>query len=97
MGNIYNEAVFQVRNTADFLWKFWDDAYIVYDLRSGHTQVMNEFAREIFSILEDKPQNLSGVEAEVENLMEENLSPDMKENIRQTIIEFDHMGLIEPQ
>lgn len=93
----YNEAVFQVSDTANFLWKQWEDAHILYDRRSGHTQVMNDFAREIFSILEDAPHNLSLLEKEIEKIMEEALSPDVKTKIRQTLIEFDRMGIIAPQ
>ncbi|WP_417318980.1 HPr-rel-A system PqqD family peptide chaperone [Emcibacter sp.] len=94
--SIYETAVFHVGDAAGFLWKNWDDAYVIFDPRSGHTQAMNIFAREIFAIIEEKPRSLDQLCKEVRGIMEENFSQDIRQNILHTIIEFDKMGLIEP-
>ncbi|MFC7049367.1 HPr-rel-A system PqqD family peptide chaperone [Emcibacter nanhaiensis] len=94
--SLYETAVFRVGDTAGFLWKNWDDAYVIFDPRSGHTQAMNIFAREILAIIEEKPSTLDQVCNELERVMEEKISEDIRLNIRQTMAEFDKMGLIEP-
>ncbi len=52
-------AVYRIPSAAGFVWSEWDDANIVYDPRSGHTQVLNDFARELFALYEDGPKNLN--------------------------------------
>ena len=94
--SVYESAVFRVADTAGFLWKNWDDAYVIFDPRSGHTQAMNIFAREILAIIEEKPSTLERVCQELESVLEEKISEDIRGNIRQTMMEFDKMGLIEP-
>ncbi|WP_321389652.1 HPr-rel-A system PqqD family peptide chaperone [Emcibacter sp.] len=94
--SLYETAVFRIGDTAGFLWKNWDDAYIIFDPRSGHTQAMNIFAREILAIIEEKPSSLQDICHELETVMEEKFSEDIRQNIRQTMAEFDKMGLIEP-
>ncbi len=94
--NFINTAVFKVTNTASFLWKNMDDAHIIYDKRSGHSQALNDFAREIFDIIDDKPCGLSTIEAELEKLLERPLGDELKQMVKKTVAEFDKMGLIEP-
>jgi len=92
----YETAVFQIVDTACFLWKNMDDAHIIYDKRSGHSQAMNDFAREIFDIIEEKPARLSDITAEVQIVLERPLDDELRQQIRQTVNMFDQMGLIEP-
>ncbi|MCF6216240.1 MAG: HPr-rel-A system PqqD family peptide chaperone [Emcibacter sp.] len=73
-----------------------DDAHIIYDKRSGHSQALNDFAREIFDIIEDKPRNLPEILAALELILERPIEDDLKQQILQTVTEFDKMGLIEP-
>jgi len=73
-----------------------DDAYIIYNKRSGHSQAMNEFAREIFAMIEEQPRRLIDIEQELEALLERTLDADLKQKVAQTVAEFDKMGLIEP-
>lgn len=94
--NFINVAVFKVTNAAYFLWKYMDDAHIIYDKRSGHSQAINDFSREIFDIIDDKPCSLSTIEAELEKLLERPLGDDLKQMVEKTVAEFDKMGLIEP-
>ena len=94
--NFINTAVFKVTNTAYFLWKNMDDAHIIYDKRSGHSQALNDFAREIFDIIDDKPCGLSAIEDELEKVLERPLGDELKKMVEKTVAEFDKMGLIEP-
>ncbi len=89
-------AVFKVSDTACFLWKHMDDAHIIYDTRSGHSQAMNDFAREIFDIIADKPCRLSDIIVELQNILEQPLVDRLRQQVQKTIVEFDKMGLIEP-
>lgn len=88
--------VFHVPNAAGFLWSEWEDASIVYDPRSGHTQVLNEFARELLALLEDGPKTTSDLCVEFEKIIETSLDPFTKGKIIETVNGFDTMGLIEP-
>tara|TARA_B100001939_G_scaffold348193_1_gene373641 strand:+ start:2672 stop:2986 length:315 start_codon:yes stop_codon:yes gene_type:complete len=92
----YEKAVFRVPDTARFLWQHWDDAYVIYDTRSGHTQAMNELAREVLAIIEDHPCSLGDILRELENIMGQPLSAALGQQILDTLKEFDKMGLIEP-
>ncbi len=89
-------AVFRVPSTADFIWSGWDDANIVYDTRSGHTQVLNDFARELLALYEDGPKNLNVLFHEFEKIIEGKLDEQTKTQIIDTVSGFDAMGLIEP-
>jgi len=73
-----------------------DDAHVVYDKRSGYSQALNDFAREIFAIIEEKPRRLSDVERELESILGGPLESDLKKMVEKTVAEFDKMGLIEP-
>lgn len=94
--NLINTAVFHVADTACFIWRNMDDAYIIYDKRSGHSQAMNDFAREIFAIIEEKPSSLLEIRQELESLLEKPLGGELMQKVVQTLVEFDKMGLIEP-
>lgn len=89
-------AVFRIADTASFLWESMDDAHIIYDTRSGHSQALNDFAREIFAILEDQPSSLADILHELELLLESPPDDALKQQVHKTILEFDNMGLIEP-
>lgn len=93
---IMNMAVFRIADTACFLWHNMDDAHIIYDTRSGHSQAMNDFAREIFAIIEEKPRSLSDILVELQEILEHSLESDLIEQVLRTVVEFDKMGLIEP-
>lgn len=94
--NSLSTAVFKITNAAGFLWEHMDDAHIIYDKRSGHSQALNDFAREIFDIIEDKPSSLPEILAALELILERPIEDDLKQQILQTVAEFDKMGLIEP-
>lgn len=89
-------AVYHVPNAAGFLWSEWEDASIVYDPRSGHTQVLNEFARELLALLEDGPKSTFELYIEFEKIIEADLDQFTKDKIIETVKGFDTMGLIEP-
>lgn len=89
-------AVFKTADAASFLWKNMDDAHIIYDLRSGHSQVLNDFAFEIFALINEKPRKLSEILAELELILEHPVEDELKHQVAQTVAEFDKMGLIEP-
>tara|TARA_R110002072_G_scaffold31000_7_gene96185 strand:- start:862 stop:1206 length:345 start_codon:yes stop_codon:yes gene_type:complete len=93
---IYRTAVFKIPDTADFLWRSMDDAHVIYDARSGHSQVLNDFAREILALIEDEPRDLEGLFKELEHILEISLEADLKEQVLTTLVAFDKMGLIEP-
>jgi len=94
--NLSKTAVFRVTDAASFLWEHMDDAHIIYDQRSGHSQALNDFAREIFDIIEDKPSSLQDILAVLELILERTIGDDLLEQIQQTLEMFDKMGLIEP-
>ncbi len=94
--NLIKTAVFKVADTACFIWKNMDDAHIIYDRRSGHSQAMNNFAREIFDIITDEPCGLSKIINELQGILEQPLSDTLKLQVERTVVEFDKMGLIEP-
>lgn len=83
-------------STAGFIWSEWDDASIVYDPRSGHTQVLNDFARELLALYEDGPKNLNSLFFEFEKILEDKIDQHTKVQIIETVNGFDAMGLIEP-
>lgn len=83
-------------DTACFLWEHLDDAHIIYDTRSGYSQVLNDFACEIFDIIEETPGRLSDIMDDVEKIIERPLTDDLKQQVRMTVVAFDKMGLIEP-
>ena len=93
---INKSAVYHVVNTADFLCTSFEDSNILYDPASGHTQVLNDFAREILDLLEDGPKTVSHLFSEFEEIIEKELDPDLKNKIVETVINFDNMGIIEP-
>ena len=93
---IMNLAVFKVADTASFLWHNMDDAHVIYDTRSGYSQAMNDFAREIFAIIEEKPRSLPDILVELQQILEHPLENDLIEQVQRTVAEFDKMGLIEP-
>lgn len=88
--------IYSVPNNNDFLWSEWEDACVVYDKRSGHTQVLNEFAREILALFEDGPKNFEDICIELEEIMGNDLDDESVALIVNTINGFDAMGLIEP-
>jgi len=95
--NIFDEkAVYGVPDAANFLWSGWEDARIVYDTRSGHTQVLNDFARELLSLYEDGPKSLIELLDEFAKIIEAELDEPLKIKIVETLNEFDTMGLIQP-
>lgn len=95
--NIFDKtAVFRIVGAADFLWSEWDDASILYDRRSGHTQVFNDFARELLSLYEDGPKTIEDLYVEFSKIIESDLDQSIKIKIVETAAEFDTMGLIEP-
>ncbi|VAW00152.1 hypothetical protein MNBD_ALPHA01-676 [hydrothermal vent metagenome] len=96
MNNFMNTAVFQVTDTACFLWKSMDDAHIIYDTRSGHSQALNDFAREIFAIIEERPRHMTDIVGELEKILERPLGDELRQQVQKTVAEFDKMGLIEP-
>lgn len=96
LNDLINTAVFQVTDAAGFLWHQMDDASIIYDSRSGHSQAMNDFAREIFDIIADQPCRLSDILSELQNILEQPLEGALQQQVLMTIVEFDKMGLIEP-
>lgn len=87
---------FNVPDSNNFLWSEWEDASVVYDKRSGHTQVLNEFAREILALFEDGPKDFEDICFELEEIMGQDLDDESMALIVQTINGFDTMGLIEP-
>ena len=89
-------AVYRVPSAAGFIWSEWDDASIVYDPRSGHTQVLNDFARELLALYEDGPKNLNSLFFEFEKILETKIDQHTKEQIIESVNGFDAMGLIEP-
>ncbi len=89
-------AVYRIPSAAGFIWSEWDDANIVYDPRSGHTQVLNDFARELLALYEDGPKNLNSLYFEFEKILEKKLDQTTKNQILETVNGFDAMGLIEP-
>lgn len=93
---IEKSAVYQAMNTADFLWTGFEDTNILYDPASGHTQVLNDFAREILDLLEDGPKSLTDLYGEFEKIVEKELDQDLKNKIVETVNSFDNMGIIEP-
>ena len=94
---IFDEtAVYRIPSAAGFIWSEWDDANIVYDPRSGHTQVLNDFARELLALYEDGPKNLNSLYFEFEKILETNLDQSTKNQILEAVNGFDAMGLIEP-
>lgn len=96
LNNPINTAVFKVSDTACFLWKHIDDAHIIYDKRSGYSQALNDFAREIFDIIADKPCRMSDIIEELQDILEQKLSVELQQQVQNTVFEFDKMGLIEP-
>ena len=77
-GNDLSEkAVYRVMDTACFLWKNMDDAHIIYDKRSGHSQALNNFAREIFAILEDGPCSSADIISELAEILERPLDDEL--------------------
>lgn len=92
---IFN-ITFSVPDSNNFLWSDWEDASVVYDKRSGHTQVLNEFAREILALFEDGPKKFDDICFELEEIMDNDLDDESMALIIQTIDGFDTMGLIEP-
>jgi len=94
--NLIDTAVFRVADTACFLWKNMDDAHIIYDKRSGHSQALNDFAREILAIIEEQPCQLSEILSELDSILEHPLDDELRQQVRQTVVTFDEMGLIEP-
>ena len=88
--------MYGVPDTANFLWSGWEDARIVYDRRSGHTQVLNDFARELLALYEDGPKTLADLFDEFAKIVETDLDEPLKIKIVETLNEFDTMGLIEP-
>ena len=78
------------------IWSEWDDAAVVYDVRSGHTQVLNDFARELLALFEDGPKNLNALIFEFEKIIEKPVDDNTKQQIIDTVSNFDKMGLIEP-
>lgn len=91
-----NTLVYHVPNQAELVWSEWEDASIVYDPRSGHTQVLNEFARELLALYEDGPKTLDQLFDEFEGILESSLDDVTKNSIIETVAGFDTMGLIEP-
>lgn len=94
--NLVDTAVFKIADTACFLWKYSDDAHIIYDKRSGHSQALNTFACEIFDIIEDHPCGLSDIVVAVQKVLESPLTDDLRQQVKMTVAAFDKMGLIEP-
>lgn len=93
---IEQSAVYHIANTADFLWTSFEDSNILYDPASGHTQVLNDFAREILDLLQDGPKTVSDLFSEFEQILEKELDSDLKNKIVETMLSFDNMGIIEP-
>lgn len=95
--NIFDKkAVYRVPSAAGFVWSEWDDASIVYDPRSGHTQVLNDFARELLALYEDGPKNLNSLYFEFEKIVDQALDENIRQQILEAVSGFDAMGLIEP-
>ena len=92
---INQSAVFQIPDAAEFLWTGWEDSNILYDLRSGHTQMLNDFAREILALIEDQPRSINDLSVEFGQILEIEVDQELENKIVATISEFDNMGIIE--
>lgn len=96
MNEVIDTAVLKVADADSFLWKDMDDVHVIYDIRSGYSQVANDFAHEIFDIIEEKPRCLMDVVTELQSILGHVIEDDLKQQIRETVVKFDKMGLIEP-
>ena len=96
LNDLIDRAVFQVANTACFLWKNMDDAHIIYDNRSGYSQALNEFACEILDIIGEKPSSLSDILTALQVILDRPIEDELQQQVRETLVIFDQMGLIEP-
>lgn len=90
------KAVWDVPGAAFFSWQHRDDAWILYDSRSGHTQALNDFAREALACLEDEPLSLEGLCGEFAKFLEIPPSDSLREDLQEVIVDFDRKGLISP-
>lgn len=91
-----SKAVFRMADTACFLWENFDDAHIIYDIRSGHSQALNDFAREILDIIGEEPRSLAAIMDELRFILGKPPGDELIQQVQSTIAEFDKMGLIEP-
>lgn len=96
LANNTEKAVWHVPGAAFFVWQYWDDAWILYDSRSCHTQVLNEFAREALACLEDAPLSVDGLYQEFAQLLEKSPSDTLRGELVNIIEDFDRKGLISP-
>lgn len=94
--HLYKTAVFKIPDAAAFIWRSMDDAHVIYDGRSGHSQVLNDFAREILALIEDAPCDVAQIYRELESILGRSLDEILQNQVLETLSEFDKMGLIEP-
>lgn len=94
--NLTDKALWHVPGASSFLWRHFEDVWVVYDRRSGYTQVLNEFAREVLACLEERSLSFSALCDEFSSFLETPLTDVLREQLRDVLEDFDRKGLISP-
>ena len=75
-------------------WQRWGDEFIVYNVASGETHYLNNFANTILQYFEAEPSTTSGLLADIQMSGVITPPPSFCDQIRELVKEFDSLGLI---
>jgi PqqD family protein of HPr-rel-A system len=79
------------------LWEHWDNEFVVFDPRSGHTHLLNEMAAVALKALDTRA--FTGLELTRFLASEFSVSsddPELERHVEQMLAHFDELGLVEP-
>lgn len=81
------------------LWHCWDaEHHIIFNIGSGQTHQLNQFATDILILLESQPLELAEIAKQIGELYEQiELSPEIAAYLQETLALLDSIGLIEPE
>jgi PqqD family protein of HPr-rel-A system len=51
----------RLTNSAELVWRVWDDQFVVYDAASGDTHLLSLAAREVLNVVQQSPADLGAI------------------------------------
>jgi len=87
------------KQRCESLWHCWDaERYIVFNVGSGQTHQLNQFATDILILLDNQSVESEKIVEQVGRLYENfELDPRIAAYLQETLALLDSIGLIEPE
>ena len=85
----------KISDGSKLVWKLWDDEYVVFNVGSGDTHLLDSIAAETLGQLERSPAHVSELIHRVSTALEASPSPELAARVEQLVAEFAALGLVD--